>query len=134
MYFASENECGFDVADYQLEWLKNMLEADKKFILSMHVFPGLNYYYGQEQVFWHVNFTEKFLDHLLPHQDKIVFASGAHVHRAEFRDATSKLHPNLSVPLIVSPSVSPVYLNNPSYTTLTVGNNKEIESFAIHSL
>ena len=47
-----------------MDWLERQLESndlEKKFILSMHVFPGLNYYNGVIQQFWHSNYTERFL-------------------------------------------------------------------------
>ena len=82
----------------------------------MHVFPGLNYYVSWEQQFWHQAFTETFLSIIDKHQEKISLVTGAHIHRAEFRDSISMNSKNLSIPFLISQSFSPVYLNNPGYT------------------
>ena len=49
--------------------------------------------------------------------------TAAHIHRLEYRRATSTKYPDLAVPMIASPSISPVYDNNPAYTTMHFGLN-----------
>lgn len=68
MYYKKENRCSFDKGKAQLEWLKEKVgqDGDKKFVLSMHVFPGLNYYNNAPEIFWHLNETKTFLDILYP--------------------------------------------------------------------
>ena len=39
---------------------------------------------------------------------------GAHIHHTELRDI------NKNVPLLITESVTPVYFNNPAFTTLSV--------------
>jgi hypothetical protein len=89
MYFKSDNKCSLADADYQLDWLEGVLklnaqksiEEKREFILSMHVFPGLNYFKGWQEIFWRTNFTKRMEDILAFHQDSIKFISAAHIHR-----------------------------------------------------
>ena len=74
MYWMKENNCGMNMGTQQLEWLDSYLTQSSphdKFILSMHVFPGLNYYINWEQQFWHQNFTDRFTEIMSKHQDRI---------------------------------------------------------------
>lgn len=77
MYFMSENMCMLNQSQVQLDWFEKHLSENKaspnprKFILSMHVFPGLNYYMGKKQVFWHQDVAEKFEQLLHQYQNSI---------------------------------------------------------------
>ena len=46
--------------------------------------------------------------------------SGAHIHRNEIRASKSSAFEKLNIPIIVTQSLTPVYLNNPAYTTLVL--------------
>jgi hypothetical protein len=47
MYFMAENKCQLSRGDRQLDWIEAQLATEgRQYILSMHVFPGLNYYKG----------------------------------------------------------------------------------------
>jgi len=46
--------------------------------------------------------------------------SGAHIHRGEIRDSIYTKDTSLSIPLLISPSICPVYMNNPGYATLEI--------------
>lgn len=46
----------------------------------------------------------------------------------------SATHNNFSLPFLVTPSVSPVYMNNPGYTTLSIKDNKISENPKVNSL
>lgn len=46
--------------------------------------------------------------------------NGAHIHRNEFRAQKSSLNLSLEIPMLVIQSISPIYLNNPSYTILDI--------------
>lgn len=98
----------------------------------MHVFPGLNYFKGWKEIFWHQEFTETMEKILDNHQHSIKFLSGSHIHRTEFRDPFSHGHASLSIPFLISPSVSPVYLNNPGFTTMTI-RDSHIQSLKVWS-
>jgi hypothetical protein len=69
------------------------------------------------------------------HQARVQLVAGAHIHRNEFRDPLSMLYSNLSVPFLITPSISPDYLNNPSYTKMVLDGSSfaslRIESFQL---
>lgn len=67
MYYKSENHCAFSYGYEQIDWLKEKTQATgKKFLLSMHVFPGLNYFNDKQEIFWHDEALDKFLDVIYP--------------------------------------------------------------------
>lgn len=68
-----------------------------------------------------------------PHQENVILGTGAHLHRAEFRDARSALNAEFSLPLLITPSISPNYNNNPSFTTMEIRDFK-IKDLRINSL
>ena len=65
MYFKTDNNCSLEVGHSQLDWLERVLQKNsllpkqeqREFVLSMHVFPGLNYFSGWVEVFWRDEFT-----------------------------------------------------------------------------
>jgi hypothetical protein len=65
IFFKDDNKCKIDKGNQQLDWLDNTLQEaasnGRKYILSMHVFPGINYFNGKEERFWHQDHTDKFL-------------------------------------------------------------------------
>ena len=110
MYFKQDNECSLDTAKKQLDWFEeSVTQIEGKIVLSLHVFPGLNNFMGFDEIFWHPEFTERFTKILYNHQSKIILTTGAHIHRAEFRDSISTDLPDISIPFLISPSISPVY-------------------------
>ena len=46
--------------------------------------------------------------------------TGAHIHRNEMRASKSAGFEKLNVPILVTQSLTPVYLNNPGYTTFVI--------------
>lgn len=89
MFFKKDNECSLGDGFAQLDWLEAQLEAieDRKVLLSMHVFPGVNYFMKNNQVFWHEDATERFLEILSRHQSSIELMTGAHIHKSEYRNS-----------------------------------------------
>jgi hypothetical protein len=43
---------------------------------------------------------------------------GAHIHQAEIQAPISTSSPSFALPLILTPSVSPIYFTNPGYTIM----------------
>ena len=60
------------------------------------------------------------MDIINAQRDKIVLISGAHIHRSEMRMPMSIKYPDLKIPLLVSQAVTPIYMNNPGYTTIQI--------------
>lgn len=66
------------------------------------------------------------MNYVNTYQDHIQLISGAHIHRSQVRGPLSSVHHNLTVPLLVTTSITPVYRNNPGYTTLEIKMNSTI--------
>ena len=60
--------------------------------------------------------------------------SGAHIHRAEFKDPKSMLFPQTNVPYLIGRSVSPDYGNNPSYNVVRLLDTGKFDSVELYSL
>jgi len=72
---------------------------------------------------WSINkkeFENRFLGILAEYQDSIQLMTGGHIHRMEFRSAYSSSYTSLNIPLISSLAVTPIYNNQPSFTTFTL--------------
>jgi hypothetical protein len=48
--------------------------------------------------------------------------NGGHIHEAEFRSSRSKDFPDLNVAFLITPSMTPLFYNNPGYTVLDIEN------------
>jgi len=91
--------------------------------------------------FYHPEFTEKFLDIVDEYQDQIIVMLGAHVHRmalkAPMRNRDTELaDPDKDLKIIATPSISPVYENNPAYTIaefVTDGGEIQISEVNMHN-
>lgn len=107
----------------QLEWLKKQLSEDntpdRKFLIQMHIPPGMWYFKWDEQ-FWKSKSQDIFLDILSRYQDRLSFVLGGHVHSAEIRAPLSSFAVDLkNVTLMMTPGIAPIFNNNPGYTILT---------------
>ena len=80
----------------------------------MHIYPGLNWFNGDVQIFWHANATERFEKIMQANKEKLFLLTGAHIH--SLRMAA----PIDNIPMFATPAVSPVYGNNPSYANLAI--------------
>lgn len=92
----------------------------------------MNYYVengNPVQEFWFQNYTSRFLDIIYAHQDKVIYCLGSHIHRVAIKAPLSTNHTGLSLKIFASPSISPVYDNNPGYTFLTLGSDLKVEDF-----
>lgn len=87
----------------------------------MHIFPGLFYFGGEEQ-FYRSNYTSAFLSILNQHQNQIVTLLGAHIHWGDVRAPISSEFPDLKVALLATPSLSPIFDNNPGYSLLDISD------------
>ena len=114
----------------QLVWLDNTLNSSssKKYLLTMHIFPGLNYFKKDVssnpiQEFWMANYTQRYLDIIYKHQDKIIYNIGSHVHRVALKAPMSSNHTDINLKIYASPSISPVYDNNPGYSFIELDDS-----------
>jgi hypothetical protein len=101
-------------------WIEDVLSqagTNEKFIFSMHIPPALLYFVSLED-FWKEAYASEFLRILHTYQSKIVLVMGSHIHQAEIRAPASTTYPGLLIPIYLSPSVSPIFFNNPGYSVL----------------
>jgi hypothetical protein len=95
----------------QLAWLEQQFDMDNstRFFLHMHIPPGVFYVDGVGlDVFWNQTVLNSFMEFLARRQDRIIAIIAAHVHTFEIRAPLSTVFPNVSVPLLMSPSISPL--------------------------
>lgn len=83
----------------------------------MHIPPAL-FFFKEVEDFWIAEYKETLLELLNKYQSKIVMILGAHIHQADIRAPISNKYSDLNIPLILTPSVSPYFDNNPGYTVL----------------
>ena len=134
-----KNLCGDTLSDPggdELVWLRETLSncrsAGSKAWLSFHIPPGIDIYntiHGkgncEERIFpaWEQNYNETFLRIIKDYPDVIKASFGGHFHRDAFRvicngnDPVSFIH--------LTPSISPVYGNNPAYHIFTYDQSKQ---------
>ena len=125
------NECNAKAGNpgaAELAWLRKVIAREKRAkrtaTLVMHIPPGINSFKSLQHTctggittFWHDGDTRRFL--ALVERGKTVLRGSyaGHTHRDNFRVLSGKS----GAPLLttrITPSVSPVYHNNPSFTVL----------------
>lgn len=125
-----ENRCGDLSADPgldELNWLKHTLDSCRqnnfRVYLSYHIPPGADIYGTihkkadcQNKYFnsWKENYNNMFIDITEQYSDEIISAFAGHFHRDDYRVFINERRLPVSY-LLVTPSISPVYDNNPSY-------------------
>ena len=64
---------------------------------------------------------------LYQHQDHLIIALGAHIHHVQLMAPLSSDIPDLDIVQVISPAVSPVYMNNPGYGSMKFSAQKHVE-------
>lgn len=104
------------------QWLAQALDAlpaNSRAVIVMHIPPGVDAHSTLAThrllvvPFWQQGASAAFSRILSQHAHRIAFALAGHVHRDDFRLIGN-------VPLLVAPSVSPIYANNPAFLRLDV--------------
>lgn len=122
-----------------MNWLEDVLNANhqldsgerRKIILMMHIPPGLNYFPQEDdsdpvQVFWKDEFLKAYLQIIKKYQDDILINLGSHIHRASIKAPISQYMNDLDLVLLLTPSISPIYNNNPGFTVMRIEDNFKI--------
>lgn len=76
------------------------------------------FYFRSVDNFWKDTYKLRFLDIVNTYSSKIVMILAAHIHQADIRAPVSASYPDLSLSMLLTPSVSPIFMNNPGYTVL----------------
>jgi predicted phosphodiesterase len=120
-----------DAPQRELRWLANQLRAlpkGERAILVMHIPPGVD---GHSTLmthrllvvpYWREDAASAFTRLLQNAQGRIPFAIAGHEHRNDFRLFGG-------VPILVAPSVSPVYHNNPAFLELDVAADGTLNDY-----
>ena len=115
-------------ADEMIEWVNKTLadNPDKHFITQTHVYFGMNYYQNLE-ILWNKTYTDKLLRVLHQYQDRMIIALGAHIHHIQLMAPKSLELEDLEIVQIISPAVSPIYMNNPGYGSFKFSAENHVE-------
>ena len=115
-----------DPGEAEMEWLSWKLYSARllhhRVTLVMHIPPGMDAYnssHGQCEtpvVFWQARYLTQFNTLMSTYSDVVQLALAGHIHRDDFRVSTA--YPP-SLPLRITPSVSPIYDNNPGFSVMT---------------
>jgi hypothetical protein len=85
----------------------------------MHIPPTLFYFQSLDD-FWKDTYKQQFLSLLTTYQSKIVAILGAHIHQADITAPMSTAHPGFTLPMFLTPSASPIFMNNPGYSMVNI--------------
>lgn len=131
----------YDIMQQQLDWLETQLktaEDDRKFVIFFHIYPG-EYQVHRETQFWDDTSTLRFTQIVEKYPDNIAVICGAHTHfgdirinkqptesvaSSQFLKATkNKKVSTAKMAMLITPSITPIFLNNPGFTTFRIENN-----------
>ena len=151
VFFATnyQNLCGDtlqDPGEEELLWLGNTLkqcrDSGNKVWLSYHIPPGIDIYgtiHGkgdcEEKIFptWKEKYNTEFLNIVKEYSDIINLGFAGHFHRDDFRIIYDNDKPVSYIH--ITPSVSPIYDNNPSYQIFEYDkNNYELKNYQTYYL
>ena len=107
----------------ELNWLDNQLKSAKEkqepVLLAMHIPMGIDVFMTinnkQRAIvpFWQNEFTQKFKEVLDKYPNVIVEILAGHIHKDAFQILTLK--GGAEIPVTYTPSISPIYRNNPGF-------------------
>jgi sphingomyelin phosphodiesterase acid-like 3 len=134
-----KNPCGKpgpDAGMRELEWLDAELllarAEGKRVWLLFHIPPGVDVYDSEEwggacpdlktQTFWKDEYAQKYLRITAAHRKTIIGSFAGHTHQDEFRIANGDF-------IHITPSVSPVFGNNPAFEIVDVGRTGDLAGY-----
>jgi sphingomyelin phosphodiesterase acid-like 3 len=120
-----------DAPARELKWFENTLRGlpqNTRALPIMHIPPGVDPF-GTLVVkrllvvpYWQDDYVQQFARTLTIHQRSIAFAIAGHAHRDDFRLPGH-------VPVLIAPSISPVYDNNPSFLRLDLASDGTLQDY-----
>jgi hypothetical protein len=157
--FLSINSLYFDIestehdneeeAKEMYKWLAEVLYDDqnkqRKIVPFYHIWPGLNYV-KDKTLHWKMDYIKKYKKLMLDHHTKFPIMIGAHTHYMNFMYGERKPN-NYSVRdffnhdkttwfdnLYISPSISPIFGNNPGITVFDLDYEMKVKDMKIRYL
>jgi hypothetical protein len=115
----------------QLKWLNGTLQSAKRGerdVVIAHIPPGIDptstlvTHRFVVVPFLNGAMNAGFLSALSAHSHSVAFAIAGHMHRNGFRIAGG-------VPMLIAPSISPIYENNPAFLRLDVGSGGVLQDY-----
>lgn len=127
-----------DVKKRQMDWLTDSLERaepNRKFVIFFHIYPGM-YFIGKIRFFWERSAVFQFNTIIQKNLSKITLLAASHSHFPDIKIGFPRefslphlLDQNETNPqympiyaLLITPSISPVFNNNPGFTCLMIEN------------
>ncbi|HYH05798.1 MAG TPA: hypothetical protein VEK11_01950 [Thermoanaerobaculia bacterium] len=145
-FFSSNytNPCGKPGPDpglKQLAWFEDELRLarllGKRVWLLFHIPPGMDVYDTEEwggacpdvkpQTFWKDEYQQRYLKITAAYRNTILGSWAGHTHQDEFRLATGDF-------IHITPSVTPVFGNNPAFEVVDVARNGQVKSYTAYHL
>jgi len=115
-----------DPGEAEMRWLGWKLYSARLLhhgvTLMMHIPPGMDAYdssHGQCQKpvpFWKAQYSTEFATLMSTYSDVVQLAFAGHIHMDDFRVSVAG---SPSLPLRLTPSVSPIFKNNPAFSVMT---------------
>jgi predicted phosphodiesterase len=108
---------GGNIAGQQLAWLRQNLRSDTPAAIVMHIPPGVDpsgtliAHRFIVVPYWNPAYYDAFLREV--DGRNVRFAIAGHLHRLDYRITAG-------VPVLIAPSISPIYGNNPAFLTLAI--------------
>ncbi len=108
----------------EMNWFARTLfsaSSEQRNLVLLHVPPGIDpsstllAHRFLVVPYWRDDMRKRFLDILNARSDRVSVVLAGHMHRTDFRLGSG-------VPMLVAPSVSPVYSNNPAFLTLQMSD------------
>jgi hypothetical protein len=138
------NPCGKpgpDAGLQQLEWFDAELALaraqHKQVWLLFHILPGMDVYDTEEyggacpnltaETFWKDEYQQKYLQITARYAKTIIGTFAGHTHQDEFRIVTGDY-------VHVTPSISPIFGNNPAFEIVDVGRKGNIAGYTAYNL
>ena len=106
MLFSKQQKEDLAVGDEEMAWLISQLDSNSNIIIAMHIPPSMSLFERKQS--WHDHYTKDFIKAIQDYEAKIIAIFGGHFHTGSFQLIGS-------LPIILNPSVSPSFGNNPGF-------------------
>lgn len=114
-------------AEVELKWfhkqLQNAAAHHQPVLLALHIPIGIDIFatvqskFSHIKQFWHKAYTDQFENELSLYSGNVMGILAGHIHRDLFQTLTLNQYSN--IPVIITPSISPIYGNNPGFKIFT---------------
>jgi hypothetical protein len=107
-----------------LSWVEKQFDTIKKgqkVVPFFHIWPGINYM-SHQNLHWKQPYIEQFEQMITANRDKVILLIGAHTHFSNFM--YSQEGESLADNLWISPSLSPIFNNNPGISIFDISTDE----------